>query len=435
MCYLKVLDFYKGKNVLLLQGPKGPLFWRLKKDLEKAGANVYKINFSGGDWIFYPFQCINYRGKNEDFGKFLDKFLQEKKIDIVLLFSDSRPIHREAFKTLKEKDIIIGVMEEGYVRPNYITIEPEGVNGYSLLIKEDFKIDNLNFPEIDEENIIPTKSPFWYEVLWSIIYIGFSNILKPFFPYYKHHKSLYFPNIFFKEGIPFLKSGLKKYYFKFSERKIKERIYSELRNKYYLVPLQVHKDTQIVFHSPFDDIKDFIELVIKSFSKNAPEDTYLVFKHHPRDRGYRNYKKFIQELSEKTGVKDRVLYIHDAHLPTLLDNSIGVVVINSSVGMQSLVHWKPTIALGKAIYNQKGITYPGKLDDFWKDAKTFRMDTESFKKLRNFVIFYSQINGSLYRKVNPETNTGFVWEKTDLKECTGVAKVIGGLNGKKIKIK
>ncbi len=45
---------FTGKRVLLLQGPVGPFFWNLSKDLQKRGADVFKFNFNAGDALFYP---------------------------------------------------------------------------------------------------------------------------------------------------------------------------------------------------------------------------------------------------------------------------------------------------------------------------------------------------------------------------------------------
>ncbi len=426
MGFLKTLDFYRSKKVLLLQGPRGPFFWRLKKDLEKAGAEVYKINFNGGDWIFYPTGCINYRGKPEDFEEFLSRFLEEKAIDIVLLFSDWRPIHRTAVKVCRKKGILVGVFEEGYVRPNHITLEPMGVNGYSLLVNGNFDIDRLRFPRPRSRTILPVGNPFWHEVLWAVLYYLFANLLRPLFPHYKHHISLYLPESLFKEGLPWLLSGLKKYYYLYKERRVKERILKELSGKYFLVPLQVHNDSQIVFHSPFKDVKDFIKVVVESFAKDAPRGVYLVFKHHPRDRAYRDYTKYIKNIARYYGVEERVFYIHDAHLPTLIDNYVGVIVINSSVGLQALDHGKPTIVLGKAIYNKEGITYRGNLSDFWKEAGKFSMDRGKYRKLRDFILFYCQMNGSLHKRVSKKSYTGLVWENHDLSQCFEIYRTLTG---------
>jgi len=195
VCFLKNLEFYKDKNVLLLQGPRGPFFRRLSEDLKKAGAKVYKINFNGGDWVFYP-SGINFRGKPEEWESFLEKFIEEKNINLVLLFSDIRPIHRTAVRVCKKKGVLVGVFEEGYVRPNHITLEPCGVNGYSLLARLSelgYTVEELPEPPYTPPEPMPVGNSFWHEVLWAVIYYLFANLLRPLFPHYKHHISLYFP--------------------------------------------------------------------------------------------------------------------------------------------------------------------------------------------------------------------------------------------------
>ena len=45
---------FSNKKVLLLQGPVGPFFKYLAQDLEKENAQVFKLNFNGGDHFFIP---------------------------------------------------------------------------------------------------------------------------------------------------------------------------------------------------------------------------------------------------------------------------------------------------------------------------------------------------------------------------------------------
>lgn len=417
MGFLKVPEFYKGKKVLLLQGPRGPFFWKLRKDLKSFGAQVFKINFNGGDWLFYPKACTNYRGGMQNWRNFLERYIQEKGIDIVILFSDWREIHRIAIEICKSKGILVGVFEEGYVRPHYCTLEPRGVNGFSLLSEGKFDLDRLEVPDTLRKEVIPIGNTFWYEVAWAILYFIAANLLRPLFPKYKHHISLYFPESLVKEAFPWILSGIRKCWYLLKERKIKLKISEELKYRYFLVPLQVHNDSQVVMHSPFKDVKDFILQVLSSFSRYAPKGTYLIFKHHPRDRGYRDYTGFIRETSRKLGVSGRVIYLHDAHLPTLIDNSIGVVVINSSVGFQALEHGKPTIVLGKAIYKQRGLVYEGDLDSFWLKGRNFKMDRDLFRRFKSFLIFYSQVNGNLHKRFGGTSYSGLVWEDHDIAEC------------------
>ena len=121
---------------MLLQGPVGPFFWRLAKDLRAVGATVHKVNFHGGDWLFYPWGALNYRGRMEDWPAWLEAQLKALQIDVVLLFGDSRPIHQAAHALAKTMDLQLGIFEEGYVRPHCITLERDGVNGNSRLMAD-----------------------------------------------------------------------------------------------------------------------------------------------------------------------------------------------------------------------------------------------------------------------------------------------------------
>ncbi len=65
----KGISTFRGERVLLLQGPVGPFFRRLADDLTRAGAQVFKVNFNGGDWLFYQNGAFNYHGRLEDWPK------------------------------------------------------------------------------------------------------------------------------------------------------------------------------------------------------------------------------------------------------------------------------------------------------------------------------------------------------------------------------
>jgi capsular polysaccharide export protein len=107
-----------------------------------------------------------------------------------------------------------------------------------------------------------------------------------------------------------------------------------------------------------------------------------------------------------------VHYIHDQHLPTLLDHCKGVVVMNSTVGLQALGHGAPVVALGKAIYNKPGLTFQGSLDEFWQECGSHRPEQSLVQAFRNMLIYRTQANGSFYRRLPGVNNhTGVLWER------------------------
>ena len=394
----------------MLQGPMGPFFRRFALDLEKEGAKVYKINFNGGDLLFYTQKADLYRGSFEGWPAFFEKYIRDKKIDMMLLFGDCRPVHRTAHDIAMRHNLEIGVFEEGYVRPDYITLEFFGTNGYSTIPRTAEFYKRVSLQEGRSERHV--GKTYWHMVLWAILYYLASACLRPLFRKYRHHRPLTL-----KEMFPWIRSSWRKFYFREKERGIEEQLSGRLAGNYYLAPLQVHNDAQLQVHSGFDSIRDFIEKVVHSFRDCAPAETILVVKHHPLDRGYFDYTHVLKQLAAEYALQDRIIYIHDQHLPTLLEHARGIIVINSTVGLSALDHNKPVKVCGSAIYDIPGMTFQGKLDDFWGHAESFVVDRELFHKFRRYLIAQTQLNGSFYKTLsNCGNRAGLAWDYSNRKQ-------------------
>ena len=401
---IRNLESFRGKNVLLLQGPLGPFFRYLAKDLQKVGARPTKVNFNGGDWLFSSRNCINYTGHAIDWSPFLLQVLKERNIDVILLFGDCRSLHRMALKLAAQVGVEVGVFEEGYIRPDYITFERFGVNANSKLPRD--AAYYLGF-EAEVRAAEPVGNVFWQAAFWAISYYCASSLLWPIFRRYQHHRPLTV-----LEAWPWIKSGIRKLLYQQLEKGIQERLVNRYSKQFYLVPLQVHNDAQVHVHSSYKSVIDFVESVISSFVANAPQETLLVIKHHPMDRGYHDYQNAIRELSIAYNAPDRILYIHDQHLPTLLEHAAGVVLINSTVGLSALHHRAPLKVCGQSIYNFTGLTYQGELDTFWRGSKHHMVDVELYRRFLAYLITTTQVNGSFYRRLRTTKNTaGIRWDE------------------------
>ena len=377
-------------NILLLQGPMGPFFKRLSRDLESQDDNVvYKINFNAGDWLFYRGKrAVNYRGTLEQWQEFLADRIVEWQIDTLYLFGDNRAHHLLAREVAQRLSIRLGVFEEGYLRPYYVTLEAGGVNKHSPLPRDPEFYRQL--PVEQEPAPIPIPRSYsraawyanWYYIAGWLGRRHFSN--------YQHHR----PFNPYHECFLWCRAAFRKYYYRLQQRGILNKLETGLSGKYYLAPLQVHCDGQIRTCEHVASTAAFIRRTIGSFARNAPADTQLVFKHHPLDRGYSDYTKLIQKLTRRYECQDRVIYVHDLHLPTLLDHALGTIVVNSTVGLSSLLHKTPAIALGHAVYDIPGMTFQGKLDDFWQAPGS--VDSELNLKFRSYLLHTNQINGNFY---------------------------------------
>ncbi|STA73631.1 capsular polysaccharide export protein KpsC [Campylobacter lari] len=227
----------------------------------------------------------------------------------------------------------------------------------------------------------------------SFLYWLFAFLFSWYFNNSLHHRSL---KLF--DFLPWFCSVYRKNKYKITEKSLNEKILS-LKQKYFLAILQVHNDTQLSHHYKKTTEK-FIEEVIISFANHAKAKSYLVFKHHPMDRGYRDYTKLIEDLSLKYNVEGRILYVHDLHLPTLLINARGTIVINSTVGLSALYHNSPLKVMGKAFYDIEGLTYQKSLHTFWKECRAYKPDAVLHAKFRNYVIYKTQVNGNFFKNTS-----------------------------------
>ena len=387
---------YSNKNILLLQGPVGAFFYALGKDLRSHGNRVFKINFNAGDWCFYP-RGNCYRDKPENFATYLQKFIKTHQIDAVVLFGDCRPIHQQALEVIRPLSLDIFVFEEGYIRPNHITLEQIGVNGNSLLPKTaEYYLEKT---AITPHHTASLGNTFWHTALRAIVYYLAATVGYPFFRRYRHHRPLHIG-----EGWYWVRGTFRKWLYQRREKGLEEKLTQSMAGRYFLVPLQLPGDAQVRYHSDFDSIEAFIRTIITSFAQNAPKDTSLVIKQHPLDRGYNDYAPLIRQLAQSLCIDDRVMYIHDQNLPRLLRNARGVVVINSTVGLSALYHHAPTKVCGEAVYDIPQLCYQGDLDHFWQEANEFEVNRELFAKYINYLENRCQINGSFYKKLKHTGN-------------------------------
>lgn len=407
-----------GKHVLLLQGPLGPFFNRLSRDLSANGARVSKINFNGGDWLFYPRGAVAYRGRMEDWPEYFSKLLLEWNVDVVLLYGDCRPVHQCVRKRAHELGVEVGVFEAGYLRPNYITLEQSGINGYSRLPRDEKFY--LELPEKKNKVPFPVGKVFWHAALWAVLYYLASSLLRLWFKHYKHHRRLAI-----REAWPWLRGLWRKFYYSIKERHVRRQLESHYTHPFFLVPLQVHYDSQMHVHSDYADVDSFIESVVGDFAKNAPCDTHLVIKHHPMDRAYRDYTRLCMQLADTYGLQGRLLYVHDLHLPSVYRQVKGLVVVNSTVGLSALLSGTPVKVCGRAIYDISGLTFTGVLGDFWREASTYKVNVQALRGFRWYLIEHTQINGSVYRRLAmSQSHSGLIWDQQIELETSGDIQLI-----------
>lgn len=365
------------RRFLFLQGPPGPFFRQLGAALSARGASVHRINLSGGDQRDWPDGADNYRGLMRDWPLFFDRYVQTHGITDVVLFGDCRLVHMRAARLARLRGIHIHVFEEGYIRPDWMTLERDGVNGFSPFDRraEAILAAAARLPEVPD---LPTITASFdrrardsYRHYYSVVTGGL--LLR--YPFYRTHRK----GSIVVEGLGWVR--------RFALRKRRARqadkvLAAVAGQPYFLFPLQLSGDFQIREHSPFLSMAMALDYVLASFARHAPKDAVLLVKEHPLDVGFRNWRRTVRRRSAQHGVEGRVLHIDGGDLQPLCENSQGVVCVNSTSGTLALAAGMPVIVLGDAVYDVPGITHQGSLDRFWKKPELPDMALwEAFRKV------------------------------------------------------
>ncbi|KAE9526002.1 capsule biosynthesis protein [Testudinibacter aquarius] len=386
-----------AERILLLQGPIGHFFQNFAQWLQSQGKTVYKINFNAGDEYFYPNTLENtfaYRDSLEQFSGYLTRFCREHQIDALVCFGDNRHYHKIAKKIATASKLSFWVFEEGYFRPDYITLEKDGVNAFSTIPHEaDFFIHRC--PQaVEPPKPQKVAQGFVPMAKLAIGYYRKAYLNRAQYPHYRHHRIL---NVLYYIKL-WLISGIKRFSYMIRDHSFAKKVEQGHFGNFYILPLQVYDDSQINVHSDYSSVAQFLREVLDSFAQTAPDNLSLIVKHHPMDRGFIDYQQVINEYKARySHLNTRLYYIHDVPMPVFLRYGKGMVTLNSTSGISALLHAMPVITLGRAHYNIPGLTYQGKLDNFWHTPEKPNM--KLFSAYRRFHLNKTQLNGSFYNRV------------------------------------
>ncbi|SCX27205.1 Capsule polysaccharide biosynthesis protein [Agrobacterium sp. DSM 25558] len=377
---------------LFLQGPSSSLFYKIADQLEDAGHTCLRVNLNVGDWLFWRRRGgLNYRGRFSDWPAYIEKLLASRYVTDLVLLGEERPYHRIAVDLAKSKDIAVTVIEMGYLRPDWITVERDGMSSNSRFPNDPERIRvaaaSLVMPSMEPMY----KQSFLMEALLDLSYNLPNVFLGLLFPHYRRH-ALFHPLAEYAGWIIRLSKANR------CRKKADAAIGAIQRSgqPFFVYPLQLETDYQLRAHSPYHRQAEAIEEVLNSFARHSSPEVELVIKLHPLDNGLIDWRDKIEILAGSMGVKERVHFIDGGDLNMLSHQCSGMVTVNSTAVLNGLRLGVPVKVLGCAIYDLPGMTHQSDLQNFWSTPqKPDSALTASFIKLLAHAV---HVRGNFYSR-------------------------------------
>jgi capsular polysaccharide export protein len=367
------------------------VFWReLGSAFAANGHRVLKINCNFGEqWYWRRLSAWNYRGRFRNWRRYLYRFMTTQHVTDIIYYADRLPYHVVAAEVSRELGVRTFVVENGYLRPDWITLERGGMSAYSHFPSDPEKIRQIaaRVPEPDLTDRYLHR-PFM-EDFHEANYHNIEFLFRTHFPFYRTDRGT---NTFVN-----IASGLRRRFRRKELDRHADAVIQQLieeKRPFFLVAMQTQGDYQIRDNSPYAGIGEMIEEVVASFATHGAPSHRLVFKLHPHDNAVVNWRQTIAQAAARHGIGGRVDTIDGGNLESLFAIANGVVTVNSTVGLRAIRAGCSVKCLGAAIYDMPGLTHQGGLDTFWdRPAAIDRSLAEAFVRAINGTI---QIKGSFY---------------------------------------
>lgn len=383
----------KKRHFLFLQGPHGPFLHQLARMLRRAGADVSRVGFNAGDRAFWfgSEGYIPYTDRPENWTATFAKLVQDLGITDILLYGDTRPIHADAIAHAKDIGVQVHVLEEGYMRPFWVTYERGGTNGNSRLMSvslEDMQ-KALALSDLD----IPTPPAHWGDMRHHVFYGAL------------YHWFVLFRNRQYRNFTPHRELPVRKEAFLYTKRLLLmpyialNRWIATRRIRYggfpyHLVLMQLEHDASFQAHSGFTRMEEFLTVVMEGFAQGAPQHHHLVFKAHPLENDRSPTRRILKRLAKEHNVEGRIHYVRGGKLARLLDHARTAVTVNSTAAQQVLWRGIPLKVFGKAVYSKPEFVSEQGLAEFF--ANPTRPDSRAYRDYRRFLLETSQVPGGFY---------------------------------------
>jgi len=381
-------EAFLRRRFLFLQGPISPFFYRLGLLLRARGHAVHRINLCRGDTLFWPEPAMDFTGRIAAWPGFIADVLARHAITDMILLGEQRDHHALAIAAAHAAGIGVTVTDFGYLRPDWIILERDGLNRDSRFPREPDAIRALaaGLPPVDQK--IRHLDDFGQQARWDMQY-HLANLLPGRFRHYRSFLLHHPIPAYIGTGLALLRRK--------AEARRAEALQASLplAAPRWLFAMQMETDYSIRAYSNFKSMDQAIARVVASFARAAPPEGHLLVKVHPLDPGLKPWRRLVAVMAARHGVAGRVHFLGAGELDAMLNAARGVVTVNSTVGIRALQLGRAVHAMGEAIYRCPGLAHMGVLDEFWAAAPP---DAELADAFLRAIAAHLHIRGVYYRE-------------------------------------
>ena len=372
-----------GRRFLIVTAPFGPFSRHLARAIRGRGGEVSRMLFNAGDLMDWGRRdAIWFNEPVRAWPRRLAGLLQD--FTDVVVFGEGGQYNQAVISHGEALGARVWVLENGYFRPHWITVERNGVNGRSALPSTALAYRD---PPPESHVIHPAGKILPHHV-WNLSAYHLIQLPGRFlFPQYERPYT----------QAPWLQCAghiARAFRLLFRRRRGLDAEVISRRGPFFLACLQREGDATLLRYSPHRTNEAFIAAVMDSFATHARPEDRLVIKNHPLDPGLINYARMVRRMAAQRGLTRRVDFIDGGNLSQLCRASRGMVVNNSTAALAAMGFHTPVKLLGRAFFDFDGLSDQQPLERFWIHPKA--ADPDLFARFRDHVIAKTQINGNFH---------------------------------------
>lgn len=378
---------WAGRRVLMLQGPHGPFFAELATALRAQGAEVWRVGINAGDAAEWPgpgFLKIDAAPHDRDLA--LAQAMTQHQITDLILYGDRRAFHAQAVQTARALGIRCHILEEGYIRPHWITYERQGSNQRSPAAT--WPLDSLSPLAACTE---PRPAARWgalkshiaYGVLYHLrLLLGARR-----YPRYRSHRSA-----------PVIVEAARSFGaaltlpLAMAWRTLAQTRVLRQGGPLFVVLMQLEHDSALADSGITH--RALLDQILAAFATHAAPEARLIVKMHPLEARRLHLARLTAARAHRHGLAARVVALPGGRLAPLLDRATAALTVNSTAGQQVLWRGLPLYAFGPSVYAHDALLPERDLGRFLRAPTA--APPEVYARFRAFLFQTSQLPGSFY---------------------------------------